>query len=175
MTWVSGNSVKIDGTRTDPLVHTDAVAVNSVYAPATSTVPIMVGLSQAAAQAALTAANLTLGTVTVEASSTPAGTVINQSPLPGTVEPVGSSVNLTVSNGSIVVPGVVGLRQSSAISALRAAGLGGPTLHTTIDPNCNEAIGTVVGQNPSAGALEPAGFSVNLQIEAWPNQGCSNN
>lgn len=29
--WVSGNSIKVDGTRTDPLVHTNAVAVNSSY------------------------------------------------------------------------------------------------------------------------------------------------
>jgi hypothetical protein len=31
MRWVSGNVVKIDGIRTDPLTHTNAVAVNSAY------------------------------------------------------------------------------------------------------------------------------------------------
>jgi hypothetical protein len=176
MRWISGNSVKIDGTRDDPLVHTNAIAVNSSYASSTSTatVPTVFGLSQAAAQSALTAANLTLGSVTRVDSSAPPGTVIDQNPPAGAVEPAGSPVNLTVSQWH-TVPNVTSLSLSQAVSALRAAGLGDPTQHTAVDANCNDPIGTVTGQNPTAGTLEPAGFSVNLQIEAWPTQGCSTN
>jgi len=37
-----------------------------------------------------------------------------------------------------------------------------------VDGNCNEPVGTVIGQVPSAGTVESAGFVVHLEIEAWP-------
>ena len=49
-------------------------------------VPDVVGLSQAAAEAAIVAANLTVGTVTHENSATvPMGEVISQDPVGGDV------------------------------------------------------------------------------------------
>jgi hypothetical protein len=175
LVWVSGNPVKIDsGSQPDYHSSTNANVINSVL-NTTSRVPWLLNMSQAAAQSALTAADLTLGTVTSVDSSAAPGTVIDQNAPTGTVEPAGSPVNLTVSKSAIVVPNVTSLPLSQAISALRAAGLGDPTQHTAVDANCNEPIGTVTGQSPTAGTLEPAGFSVNLQIEAWPTRGCSTN
>jgi beta-lactam-binding protein with PASTA domain len=79
-------------------------AVNLVVSkgPAPVTVPNVVGLTQAAAQTAITAATLKVGTVTKAYSATvPAGRVISQNPLGGAAVLTGSSVNLVVSKGSL--------------------------------------------------------------------------
>jgi hypothetical protein len=96
MKWISGNSVKIDGSRPDPLTATNAVAVNSVYASSAVAVPSVIGLGQAAAQNALTAAHLA-GKAFFVPSSQPAGTVVNQNAPAATVEPINSPVNISVS------------------------------------------------------------------------------
>lgn len=64
------------------------------------TVPSVLGLTQAEAEAALAAAGLTVGTKTPKASTTvPAGTVISQNPLAGSVVPKGTAVALEISSG----------------------------------------------------------------------------
>ena len=66
----------------------------------TVAVPNVVGQMQAAATSALTGAGLTLGTVTMQSSSTvAAGSVISESPSAGTRVASGSAVNLVVSTG----------------------------------------------------------------------------
>jgi PASTA domain/FG-GAP-like repeat/FG-GAP repeat len=68
--------------------------------PAPVTVPNVVGSSQASATTSITGANLVLGTVTQQASSTVAsGDVISETPSAGTSVAAGSSVNLLVSTG----------------------------------------------------------------------------
>ena len=63
-------------------------------------VPILVGLTQADAEAAIVAANLTVGTVTTQASDTVlAGNVMTHDPIAGTNVAPGRSVNLVVSEG----------------------------------------------------------------------------
>jgi len=63
-------------------------------------VPNAVGATQAAATSAITAAGLTLGTVTQQSSSTvTSGSVISQNPAGGTNVAGGSAVNLVVSTG----------------------------------------------------------------------------
>lgn len=59
-------------------------------------VPDVVGLSQAEAEAAITAAGLTVGTVTYLRSETDLGNVVGQSPAAGAAVTAGSQVNLTV-------------------------------------------------------------------------------
>jgi len=96
---VSGNPVKIDGSccaPETPQAQTYASITNRSYTT-TTTVPTVTDLSQAAAQSALTAAHLKLGTVTLVPSSRPAGTVLAQNAPAGTVEPTNAPVNLTVS------------------------------------------------------------------------------
>jgi hypothetical protein len=67
---------------------------------ATVTVPAVTGLAQTTAQSSIVAANLVVGTITNENSSTvPSGNVISQSPSGGTDSAVGSSVNLLISIG----------------------------------------------------------------------------
>ena len=68
--------------------------------PAGVAVPNVVGSSQAAATTSITGANLMLGTVTQQTSSTVAsGDVISETPGAGTSVASGSSVNLVVSTG----------------------------------------------------------------------------
>jgi|GEM_PF-6823534 beta-lactam-binding protein with PASTA domain len=71
----------------------------------TSTVPNVVGMTQAAATATLTTANLVVGTVTEAYSATvPAGSVISTNPGAGSTVAKGSAVALVVSKGPEVVP-----------------------------------------------------------------------
>jgi Leucine-rich repeat (LRR) protein len=73
--------------------------------PCPISVPDVVGLTQPAAQSAITAAGLVVGTVTQAASGTePKGSVISQSPLGGTSVVAGSLVNLVVSTGPTTGP-----------------------------------------------------------------------
>lgn len=75
-------------------------------------VPNVVGETQSAATAAITAAGLTVGTVTTQSSTTVAsGSVISQSPTASTSVAQGTSINLTVSSGPPVVykPDLTGL------------------------------------------------------------------
>jgi|SRR5215471_9594620 len=71
-----------------------------VVALPTVTVPDVVGMTQAAATAAMTGASLVVGTVTTASHATiPAGSVISQAPTAGTQAAAGSAVDLVVSTG----------------------------------------------------------------------------
>lgn len=64
-----------------------------------TTVPNVVGMSQSDAESAITSAGLTVGTITHAYSSTvPAGDVISQNPLGGTLVDINSTVDLVVSS-----------------------------------------------------------------------------
>ena len=68
--------------------------------PAIIAVPNVVGMTRAAAESAITSANLKVGTVTSQSSNTvPAGNVISQNPTAGTNLQQGSPVNLVISLG----------------------------------------------------------------------------
>jgi beta-lactam-binding protein with PASTA domain len=79
------------------------VTVTVTAPPATVAVPAVVNLTQAAAQAAITGAGLTVGAVTQATSATvPSGSVISSTPVAGTVVATGSAVALVVSTGPAV-------------------------------------------------------------------------
>ncbi|MCD4811316.1 putative Ig domain-containing protein [bacterium] len=67
-------------------------------------VPDVVGMAQAAAEAAIIAANLTVGNITTQNSATvPAGNVISQDPVAGASVTEGSAVDMVVSLGPVIV------------------------------------------------------------------------
>jgi RHS repeat-associated protein len=73
--------------------------------PVMVTVPNVVGMTHASAEAAIRAANLVVGTITTANSTTvPAGGVISQNPASGISVAQGSPVNLVISLGPNVVP-----------------------------------------------------------------------
>jgi beta-lactam-binding protein with PASTA domain/N-acetylneuraminic acid mutarotase len=148
-------------------------AVNLVVSsgPAQVAVPNVVGDTQAAATTAITAAGLTLGTVTTQSSPNVAsGNVISESPIAGTNVSSGSAVNLVVSSGpaQVAVPNVVGDTQAAATTAITAAGLTLGTVTTQSSPNV--ASGNVISETPIAGASVSSGSAVNLVVSSGPAQ-----
>ena len=90
------------------------------------------------------------------------GIVFGQNPAADTKADSGSSVRLLVSNGpsSKTVPNAVGLPQSEARSQLVKAGF----TVTTAQVFSAQAAGTVVAQDPAAGAHSAPGTKVRLNV-----------
>jgi 6-phosphogluconolactonase len=129
--------------------------------------PNVVGLTQAAAAAALTNANLALGTVTMQSSAiVPVGSVVSQNPAAGVIILTGATVNVAISSGTVAVPNVVGLTQTAAATALTAAGL---TLGT-VTPASSASVpaGGVISQTPAAGSMVVSPSAVNLSVSVGP-------
>jgi len=132
--------------------------------PALVSVPGVVGLSQANAEAAITNAGLSVGTVTTASSTTvPAGDVISQTPGAGIEVTEGSSVDLVVSTGSalITVPNVVGLSYNTAIANITNAGL---TVGNVSTVRTRRSCGRVNSQTPSGGTNVQSGTQVDLVV-----------
>lgn len=148
-----------------------ALVVSLGTQTAGTTVPNVVGMTRTAAEAAITAANLTVGTVSEATSLTvPAGQVISQSPAVDTSVPVGTAVSFTVSLGlppSVTVPNVVGMTQEAAMAALTAAGL----VHGTTTNQYSDAVaqGLICAQTPAAGTSAAPGTEVNLLHSIGPD------
>ncbi|MGO4102896.1 protein kinase [Leifsonia sp. YAF41] len=85
-------------------------------------VPAVMRLALADARSALAGAGLSVGTVGVQDSAEPEGTVIGSSRAAGEWAEAGWSVDLVVASGWNMVPAVVGLTESDASAALSAAG-----------------------------------------------------
>ena len=129
----------------------------------TPTVPNVVGMTQGAAQTAITGARLTVGAVTTANSATVAsGLVINQSPTAGSSAAVNSAVGFVVSLGPalVTVPTVTGLSQAAAQSAITGATL---TVGAVSSANsATVASGLVISQTPSGG-------SARRRAARWPS------
>ena len=163
MKQVSGNPVKIDGTRPGPDgAETDAIAFDSAFA-ATVPVPNVLSLSETAARQAIAAAGLAVGAVSYAVSSSPAGTVIVQNSPGGTVEPAHSPVNLIVSHPAVTVPDVLGSTLSNAVASIRAAFL--VVGKVSSYSNCLDP-GTVQAQNPAGGTTAGPRSAVNITVNA---------
>ena len=146
---------------------TDDMAITATLLPVT--VPDAEGLTQAAAQSAIAAAGLAAGTVTQANSPTiPAGNVISQSPVPGSIVPEGTAVDLVVSLGPVMVtvPNVVSMPQASAQSTLIAAGLSSGSVTTAY--SATFPVGNVISQDPVAGASVLPGSSVAMVVSLGP-------
>jgi hypothetical protein len=149
--WEVGNPIKLDG-------GTFSI-INSARSTVT-TVPNVVRGTDVAAVAAIQAAGLTVVTRNVLAPDWP-GTVLSQNSPGGTIEPTGSPVQITVSQGQALVPNVLGLSQASATRAITNAGLTVgriSTLNNCVDP------GSVQTQNPSGLVKVAPGTAVNITV-----------
>src|SRR5215203_1608338 len=96
----------------------------------------------------------------------PAGSVISQNPAAGADVVVGSSIALVVSSGRphVAVPSVAGISEASASSAITSAGL--VVAATTTASSMTVPAGSVISQNPAAGADVVIGSSVALVISS---------
>jgi probable HAF family extracellular repeat protein len=145
---------------------------------------------------AIYAAGFAVGSVTTQIPPTsvfvPANYVISQNPAPGTQAPWGTSINLVISSGeaySAVVPNLVGMTQSAAITTLQNASvpplLKGDAFWSyalTTQSSTTVPAGNVMSQNPPPGTAivqapyqQQVGFSafvlgpVNFVVSAGPS------
>ena len=134
-------------------------------------VPDVVNQTQAAAEAAIVAASLLVGSVTTAQSDTvPAGSVISQNPVGGASALPGTAVDLVVSLGAspVLVPDVVGLEQAAAESAI--TGLGLVVGAVTTAQSDTVPAGSVISQDPIGGTQVALGAAVALVVSSGPVQ-----
>lgn len=158
---VAGGSVP-QGTSVSLVVSLGSVMV---------TVPNVVSMTQAAAQSAIVAAHLSVGTITTaNDTSIPSGSVISQNPAAGGSVPQGTSVSLVISLGPAMVnvPNVLGMLQANAEVAVTSVGLKVGAISTKNSDTV--AAGSVISQDPLSGSFVPQGSSVNLVISLGPFQ-----
>ncbi len=107
------------------------------------------------------AAGLRSGTVDTVQNDADQGTVLGMRPSPGSAQPTGGTVDVTVSSGPppVPVPQVVGLSLLAARQRLAAAGLHVGTISTTAGIG-----GMVVSQRPQSGELVTKETAVDLTI-----------
>jgi beta-lactam-binding protein with PASTA domain len=156
----SGNVI-----RQDPLAGTPVPIgspVDLVVSLGQPEVPDVVGDTEPNATVTITSVdNLTVGIVTYEHNETvPAGLVISQDPVGGTIVPVGSSIDLLIS--AVIAPNVVEVAEANAISAIIAAGL-------TVGEVTNEYSdtvenGLVISQNPVGGTTVPVNSAIDIVV-----------
>src|SRR6202049_4029766 len=148
-----------------------ACAILFVSGCAKMTVPNVEGLTQDAATTAITAAKLTVGTVTQQTSNTVAtGKVISQDPASGSSVAQGSPISLVISSGPqmVTVPNVEGLTQAAATTAITGAKL---MVGTVTQQSSNTvATGKVISQDPASGSSVAQGSPVNLVISLGPQR-----
>ena len=125
-------------------------------------VPAVVGESRDDAEQALRDAGFKVKVEEAFSDDVPEGDVISSSPEAGRQATKGSTVTLTVSQGSegIAVPKVVGLQRAEAEAQLQAAGLKAEVSEqeTTQPP------GTVMKQDPPSGTRVDRGATVQLTV-----------
>jgi len=130
-------------------------------------VPALTGLTSVDdAKLSLKDAGLSLGSVTEKDSDQAAGTVLSQSPSVGTTVDAGSKVNITVSNGKVQVPNVVGNTQAQAMSTLTNAGF---QVNVVTQVQSGATPGDVLAQSPQGGNKAPRGTQVTITIALAPS------
>jgi serine/threonine-protein kinase len=135
------------------------VTLETSAAGAVVIVPDVVGEKAAAAVSALRARGFTVETSRV-VSSRPDGTVVSQSPAPGSKVAKGSTAAIRISHGLVTVPDTVGQISSVAVKIVRAAGLV-PSLFSVPSQRPK---GSVVAQLPAGGSRARRGSTVRLNI-----------
>lgn len=129
----------------------------------TATVPAVTGTTLEAASSAIANAQLVVGSVTNQSSSTfPANTVISQSPAAGSQLTAGDKVDLVVSAGQakVTVPDVRGMSQANATAKLQGLGFV-VDVGTTYS---SQPSGIVITQGPVAGSLATKGSTVTISV-----------
>jgi hypothetical protein len=161
VTWVAGNAVRIDsGSVFGFRSATNANVIVRSTAPTTN-VPPLIGADQVTAANRLAGRGLTVGTVTSVVNPARAGTVIVENSPAGTLEPIGSPVDLTISLGAVTVPDLEGDTIAQAARELTALGLVAHIEHTA---QCTDP-GHVIGQRPAAGTTVAPGTAVTITID----------
>ena len=131
--------------------------------PFTSVVPTVKGDKQAAAQAALQRVHLT-STPQRVASNAAVGTVVGTNPPAGTTWPQTKPVTILVAAGP-PLPEFIGMNIDTA---KQLANQDQVSLQEQSDPNSQQPAGTIIGQEPPAGAMYRPGQTVIVRVAAGP-------
>jgi len=140
--------------------------VTGVLPAPEASVPSLVGLPAKDAERLIQEAGFVAATQTEVHPEYPEGTVIGQSPEPGSSASVGSTITMVVTTQQppvAAVPNVVGLPEQQAQTDLGAAGF---EVAVVPAPSANAAFhaGAVVAQKPPAGAQKPPGSTVTITV-----------
>ena len=131
--------------------------------------PNLVGIPVSRARSVTQDAGLVFGQpVYRQTDAYPEGTVISQTPGPGTPVAAGSTILPTVSTARdlVAVPDVVGSPQSDAIFAITTAGLRVGSTTRAPDPSIPD--GSVIATEPAAGRSVAEGTSVAIIVSSGP-------
>jgi serine/threonine-protein kinase len=131
--------------------------------PFTSVVPTVKGDKQAAAEAALQRVHLT-STPQRVASNAAVGTVVGTNPPAGTTWPQTKPVTILVAAGP-PLPEFIGMNIDTA---KQLANQDQVSLQEQSDPNSQQPAGTIIGQEPAAGAMYRPGQTVIVRVSAGP-------
>jgi serine/threonine protein kinase/beta-lactam-binding protein with PASTA domain len=125
------------------------------------------GRTEAAARDILRQAGLVGAPSTTMANSptVPAGLVITTKPAPGQQVAVGSTVEIIVSTGKVVMPELRGMTRAEAEAALKALGL--PVLINEVE-NSQVAPGKVTGQSDPLNTLIDQGKTITITVAKAP-------
>jgi probable HAF family extracellular repeat protein len=144
-----------------------AISIVVSSGPPEAIVPNVVGLTQAAAVAAMNAAGLNLGSapITVGSSTVPVGDVVSQNPAAGANVTPGTFFSLTIASAAPsydLTPNLVGDPISTAMSAISGAGLNLGVITQAVSIPVPD--GTVLSQVPAAGSPTSPGSYVNVTV-----------
>ena len=134
--------------------------------PPQVSVPNVVGMSQAQAEALLESRNLQADPHTVP-NDQPEGTVVAQSPSADSLVNVDTVVRINVATGPqpVGVPNVIGKSYSDALAELQSLGFA----VRRQDVESNEPAETVVNQSPAPNSAQPEGSTVTLKVSRGPS------
>jgi len=136
--------------------------------PYEETVPDVVGIDQVAAEATIEAIGFPLGSVVEQYdNNVPEGVVISQHPLAGTVAPITSAVDLVVSLGQPLVPGVIGDTLAEATATIEAVDNLTVGVVSWLYSN-TVPYGIVTSQYPVSRTPVPLGSSIDLVLSLGP-------
>jgi serine/threonine-protein kinase len=125
----------------------------------------LVGLDLTDARAALAAVGLVVSQTIATSSNEPQGTVLEVTPLAGSTITAGSGVILTIANGEVEVPNLVGVEAIQAKTLLFNADF---LIKEFYDYDPAQPIGVVIRQAPEAGTTQTIGNSVTITINRAP-------
>ncbi|NND03792.1 MAG: PASTA domain-containing protein, partial [Acidimicrobiia bacterium] len=160
--------------RTDPTPGTDVnpgafIVVVVSSGPQQFAIPVVIDASEEAAIALIEAGQFVLGEVTYRFSDTIAeGTVISQSPRPGTNAAPGTTVDIEVSSGpfALTVPDVKLVTEQTAIDTLAEASI--TNIEVTEEFSSEVLEGFVIRTEPGAGELVSRDRIVRIVVSLGP-------
>lgn len=153
------------GTMMDP---GSEITLNISDGPSTVTIPAdLPGRTEAAVRDVLRQRGLVGAPSTTMATSptVPAGSVITTNPAPGATVPIGSTVEVVVSNGKVSVPQLAGLLVPEAEQLLKSNGLGikvVEAVNTQVEP------GKITGQSDPFDSLVEQGKVITVTVAKAP-------